>query len=277
MKHLHFLVALLILTLAASRSFAQHRLTQLWATDSVLNMPESALPSEANHVIYVSNIGGNPEGKEGKGSIGQVGFDGSIINQAWVGGLNAPKGMALVKNMLWVADVDELAVIDIRAGKVVKKISIPGAQFLNDVTADDKGVIYVSDSKTNTIYKVEHDRPQVYVSGLKGANGVLALKGQLYFLDNGGLYARGADGKPVRIAEGMDHATDGLEHVAGSDFLATSWFGIIYYVKGDGTLETLLDTREQKSNTADIGFDPKKKIVYVPTFYRNRIVAYQLQ
>jgi hypothetical protein len=39
----------------------------------------------------------------------------------------------------------------------------------------------------------------------------------------------------------------------------------------------LLDSREEKKNSADIGFDAKNKIVYVPTFWRNTVVAYQVK
>jgi hypothetical protein len=48
-------------------------------------------------------------------------------------------------------------------------------------------------------------------------------------------------------------------------------------VNGDGTKQNLLDTREQKINTADIGYDAKNRIVYVPTFWKNKIVAYELK
>jgi sugar lactone lactonase YvrE len=52
---------------------------------------------------------------------------------------------------------------------------------------------------------------------------------------------------------------------------------VIYYVKPDGSKTELIDTRAQKSNTADIGFDPATKTVYVPTFFKNKVVAYRLK
>ena len=75
----------------------------------------------------------------------------------------------------------------------------------------------------------------------------------------------------------MEPAVDGLEQVNANEFLVSVWNGIIYYVKSDGKVQQLLDTRAQKSNTADIGFDPKTKTVYVPTFYKNSIAAYTLK
>ena len=67
-----------------------------------------------------------------------------------------------------------------------------------------------------------------------------------------------------------------IENVKGKDFIVSCWSGVVYYVNADGTSQQLLDTREQKINSADIGYDRKNRIVYVPTFFRNTVVAYQL-
>ena len=75
----------------------------------------------------------------------------------------------------------------------------------------------------------------------------------------------------------MEASTDGIENVQGNEFIVSCWSGVIYYVNADGTTEQLLDTREDKINSADIGYDPKTRTVYVPTFFKNNIVAYQLQ
>ena len=61
------------------------------------------------------------------------------------------------------------------------------------------------------------------------------------------------------------------------DFVVSAWVGVVYYVKKDGTKTQLLDTRAQKLNTADIGFDKTRQIIYVPTFFGNSVTAYQLK
>jgi hypothetical protein len=48
-------------------------------------------------------------------------------------------------------------------------------------------------------------------------------------------------------------------------------------VSADGSKQQLLDSRPDKKNTADIGMDAKNKIIYVPTFWRNTIVAYRVK
>jgi hypothetical protein len=98
--------------------------------------------------LYATNIDGtDPWGKDGKGSVAKVGLDGKVIATEWVSGLNAPKGMGLYKGKLYVADLNELVVIDIAGGKIDKRIAVTGAEGLNDVSVSKGGTIYVSDSK----------------------------------------------------------------------------------------------------------------------------------
>jgi hypothetical protein len=254
----------------------QHSLEQLWESDTLLKVPESVLYDEPGKILYISNIDGKPAEKDGKGSIGKMGLDGKIIQVDWVSGLNAPKGMAKSGNMLYVADLDAVAVIDIKKGAIVKRIAVEGAVFLNDITIDAKGIVYVSDTRTKKVHRIENGVVSVHLDNLQSPNGLLMHGGKLYVLDNGGLYRKDSNGL-TKLADGMEASTDGLENVQGNEFIATSWIGAIYYVKADGSKETLLETKDKKINSADIGYDAKKRILYVPTFFRNTVVAYKLK
>jgi hypothetical protein len=75
----------------------------------------------------------------------------------------------------------------------------------------------------------------------------------------------------------MDGGTDGIENVKGKDFIVSCWAGTVYYVNEDGTKELLLDGRPDKKNSADIGFDAKTKTVFVPSFWRNTVAAYEVK
>jgi hypothetical protein len=272
-----YVMVVVVILFAVNNLSAQYQLVKKWETDSLLKVPESVLYDSANEVLYVSNIDGKPDEKDGKGSIGKVGLDGKIITVDWVTGLNAPKGMAMVKNILWVADVDELAAIDLTTATIIKRIKINGAKFLNDVAADKDGTIYVSDSQTKMVHKVQNDQPSVFLDNLEGPNGVLVYNKSIYLLDNGKFYKVGKGKKLIKIADGLEGHTDGVEHVEGNDFIVSCWAGVIWYVKGDGSKQKLLDTRDQQINSADIGYDAKNKVVFVPTFFKNSVAAYQLQ
>jgi hypothetical protein len=259
---------------------AQHQLVKLWETDSVLKVPESVLYDAKSKVLYVANIEGTqPWGKDGKGSIGKIGLDGKIIAAEWISGLNAPKGMGLYKGKLYVADITEIVVIDIVSGTIDERIAIPNAIALNDVSIGGKGVVYFSDSRGRKLYAMKNKVPTVLLDSnqLKGPNGVLRHKGILYILDAGAMYKMEKTGTLTKLAEGMEGGTDGIENVTGNEFLVSTWSGVVYYVKTDGSKEVLMDGRAQKINSADIGYDAKRRIVYVPTFWKNSVAAYELK
>lgn len=262
---------------ATTLSAQQPTLQKRWQTDSLLTTCESVLFDAKWQLLYVSNIEGGPSAKDGKGSIATVGLDGKIINAAWISGLNAPKGMALYKNTLWVSDLDELVAIDKRNGKIIQRVPVPGAKFLNDVTVTTSGVLYVSDSETKKVHRLVRGQLTTHLDSLQRPNGLLAVGNILYVLDSGKLLKVGANKKLVTIAQGMEGSTDGIELVRPNEFIVSCWSGVMYYVKSDGTTRQLLDTRADKSNTADIGYDARRRIVYVPTFFKNMVVAYDLK
>jgi DNA-binding beta-propeller fold protein YncE len=264
--------------LFSQHTFAQHQLSKLWQTDSVLKVPESVLFDGEHKLLYISNIDGDASAKDGKGSVGKLGIDGKIIKIDWVSGLDAPKGLGLYKGKLYVADVNNVVVIDVAKEAIIKKIPIEGAKFLNDITVDANGNVYVSDSQTGKVHVLQNDNASVFHEGFKRPNGLLSVGDDLYVLASGEMFKMSKTTKAMtKIAEGMEASTDGIEQVSDGEFIVSTWIGVIYYIKKDGSKEQLLDTRPEKSNTADIGYDAKNKIIYVPTFLKKSVAAYQLK
>lgn len=262
--------------LISSSLLSQHSLEKLWESDASLKVPESVLFSAENKMLYVSNINGDPMTKDGNGSIGQVSPDGKIINPEWVKGLDAPKGLGIYKNFLYVADLDKVIIIDISKGAIAESIQVEGSQMLNDLTVANNGIVYASDSRGGRLYRIENKKASIYLDNVKGVNGVLAAGKDLYILTSGSLQKVGEDKKLIPLASGLESSTDGLEMVKEGEFIVTSWNGVVYYVKADGSKQQLLDTRDKKIQSADLGFDPKNKILYIPTFSTNSIHAYKL-
>ncbi len=261
----------------ASSAAAQPKLVKKWESEAAFKVPESVYFDKAGKVLYVSNIDGEPWGKDGAGSIGKLGLDGKVIAAEWVKGLNAPKGMALSKGTLWVADLSEVVGIDVAKGAVTTRIPVEGAAKLNDLAVDAKGVLYVSDSETKKVHRIEGKTVTTLLENLKGPNGVLAHNGAIYVLDSGGLYQVQPDKSLKMLADGMESSTDGVEPIKGGGFVVSAWSGVIYHVGADGSKHVLMDTRPAKANSADIGFDPETATVYVPTFFKNTVIAYALQ
>lgn len=257
-----------------------HELVLKWETDSVLKVPESVLFDKDNQVLYFSNIDGTePWGADGKGSIGKLGLDGQVIAVDWVSGLQAPKGLGMYNGKLYAADLTNLVIIDIASGTIESNAAIEGAVGLNDITIDGNGVVYISDSPGKQVFKYENGNSERILDSLslKGPNGLLIHNNELYVLDNKALHKMNEDRTLTQLAEGFDGNADGIENVSGNEFIVSCWQGIIYYVNEDGSIEVLLDTRDENKNTADIGFDRETKTVYVPTFFKNTIAAYELK
>lgn len=249
-----------------------------WESDSSLKVPESVLFDKAAQILYVSNIDGtNPWEADGKGSIGKVGLDGKVIAAEWVSGLHGPKGMGMFNGKLYVADLGNIVVIDIAGGKIEKSIPIEGATGLNDISIDPNGVTYVTEYLAKKLYKVENEKAELIAENLTQPNGVLFHNNELFLLDGTGMFKVNADKSLAKIADGMEGGLDGIENIEGNNFIISCWEGALWHVNTDGTKHLLMDTRAEKRSTADIGFDPETKTVYVPTFFRNTVVAYEIK
>lgn len=262
-------------TLVTPSLLAQHSLDKLWATDTTLARPESVLFDASSKTLFVSNIGNMD--KEGTGSISKIGLDGKIIKRDWVTGLTATKGLGLYKNQLYAAETKTVAVIDVNTASVVQRIPIEGAQMLNDITIDAKGIVYVSDTRANKVHKIENGKASLYLDNMNSANGLLAKGNNLYILTGTSLQKADENKKLTKLADGIEGGADGIEMVNDHEFIVTGWGGVIYYVKEDGSKQTLSDTRDKKINAADLGYDSATKTVYIPEMTQNCVVAYKLK
>lgn len=263
--------------IADSVSAQKHSLKKLWVTDTVLAVPESVLFDAKSNMLYISLMNGSSSEKDGIGEIGKIRPDGKIINAKWISGLNAPKGMAKFGDTLYVADLKELVVIKFSEGRIIKKVVSEVAQVLNDVTVTENGIVFISDPRTGTIFQYKDGVLSVYLQNLKNPNGLKYLNRCLYFLANGTLYKCDKLKNITVIADGMDKNTDGLEPVKKGEYIVTCYTGVIYYVKETGDKQILLDTRSTEQYSADIGYNIKKRILYVPGLFNKSITAYRLK
>lgn len=272
MKFLILPLALCAFTACQSQ---EHRLEKLWQTDATIAVPESVLRDTKDNILFVSLIDGAPWEADGKGGVGKLSPDGKTYNGNWVSGLQAPKGMGRYDNWLYVADITEVVVVNINKGAIEKRITIEGAQGLNDITIDEKGVAYVSDSKTGRIWKIDNDTPTLYLENMTGVNGLKSVGNELLIASGKTFLKADAQKNLTKIAE-LPQGGDGIEPIGNGDYLVSSWPGYLFYVSANGNVETLLETHGQKLNTADIGYDPEQRIVYVPTFNGKSVIAYRL-
>jgi sugar lactone lactonase YvrE len=258
--------------------------------------PESVLYDEARDRYLVSNINGRPVDADNNGFISQLSPDGKITNLKWIEGgkskvtLNAPKGLAIVKDVLYVADLDTVRMFDVKSGAPKGEIKLEGATFANDVAAGDDGKVYVSDSGlkmegadfkptgTDAVWVLEKGKARALAKStdLARPNGLLVDgksllvapfgSNEIYRLDD-----KGRRSDATKLPKG---GLDGIVKV-GDTLLVSSWEGQgVFKGKVGGAFEPVLQSLEAP---ADIGYDKKRGRVLVPRFMGNVVEAYDVK
>ncbi|WP_457155196.1 SMP-30/gluconolactonase/LRE family protein [Mesorhizobium sp. P5_C1] len=261
---------------------------ELWRATG-LEQPESALFDAANNRIIVSNIVGNPGDADGNGYLSVLSSDGKTVTQHWTDGMDAPKGMAISGGKLYVADITKVRVVDLASGKLVSSITVPNAVFLNDMTSDQSGKVYVTDMLADAIYRIDGGRPDLFVRDamLASPNGVIAdgnrlivaswgkgIKPDFSTAEPGGLLSVDLANKAVSPLLGAQKFAD-LDGVIaiGDTIYATAYMtGTLYRYRAGGTPEVVAHF---KPGSADIGTDGKSTI-FVPLMNEGEVAALTL-
>ncbi|MBT1701688.1 SMP-30/gluconolactonase/LRE family protein [Chryseosolibacter indicus] len=254
------------------------KLTLKWETDTVLTTCESVLYDRERDVLYAANINGVPDNKDGNGFISKVSLEGKVTEAQWVKGLNAPKGMGLFNSKLYVADIDRVVEIDVTSGKVTNTFAVEGAKFLNDVTVDSTGRVYVSDTGAGNIVVIENGKLSKWLENVEAPNGLLAEGNKLLMLSFAAKTFNTIDVASKQVtkqADGISNA-DGIEALGDGGYLVSSWDGEITHVGADFKTTSVLTLRADSVNSADIEYIQDKNLLLVPTFFKNTVRAYEV-
>jgi len=132
-----------------------------------LSNPHSFLADPSGDQYFISNINGESEAKDNNGFITRLDQSGNIAVLKFIQGgtgelaLHAPKGIALVGETLYVADLDTLRAFDKKNGRHLTNVPLAAfaqngrAVSLVDVAHDGGANLYLSDTEANTIYRVD--------------------------------------------------------------------------------------------------------------------------
>jgi sugar lactone lactonase YvrE len=258
--------------------------------------PESVLHDVRRDVYLVSNITNGPRDTDNTGFISRLAPSGQILQLKFIAGgvggvtLNAPKGMTVVGHVLHVADIDHLRRFDARTGAPLGSLHFPGATFLNDVTSDQHGNVYVTDigfttvpsfgeSGTDAVYKVS---PAGQLSTMASGNSLLnhpngvavrpngrvlvvnydPFRGHRDVLEVGpGGFVRTVATLPTGLLDGVVLLRDGRLLVSSWVDFSNATAGVIYLVERDGDI---LQVASGFQNPSDIGFDEKRQRLLIP-------------
>ena len=152
-----------------------------WLLNKGLKNIESVVYDHKNQHFYASNGIDYKIGNDG--FISKISKSGELIKLKWIKGLNRPTGMAIHKDLLYVADVNVLVIINIQNGEIIKRLNEPIANSgLNDVAISNDGEVFVTASFIHSIYHVEEGKLKLWLQHgekLKWANGIIVDKENL--------------------------------------------------------------------------------------------------
>ena len=107
-------------------------------------------------------------------------------------------------------------------------------------------------------------------------NGIYAKDNLLYLGSNGNLISIDQKTKTINVLAKKVGYLDGIEQIAPNVFVTSDWSGKVQLIIPGKGIEKILDSSALKINAADLGYIPSKKLLLVPTFSDNHVVAYKL-
>ena len=262
--------------------------------DAGLQMPKSVLWDEDQDAYFVSNLNGDPAAPNKNGFLSKIAPDGKIIALKFVDGskkgseLNAPKGLAIIGEILYVADLNVVRKFDRKSGKAKGVIKVPNSAFLNDLSASPDGkTLYVSDSAvtieagnfagtgTDAIYAIDVRRGSAVVliedQALHWPSGLLADDDGVWVVTLGAnrlfhVNQEGGTGPATKLPKG---GLDGIVKLGDGSFLISSWeASAIYRGFPGGEFKEVIS---EIPSPADIGLDAKRNTLLIPILQKSAV------
>lgn len=262
--------------------------------------PSAVLYDEKHDVYWVSNV--NSDGPPKSGFISRVDPTARVSTLNFIDAarpgvtLDAPHGLALRGDVLFVADVTAIRSFDAENGDPLGSIEIPGARYLSDVAVAADGSLYVTDvgSDPNLAALPESDDDAVYQIAPGGEISVVARRTDLggpaaLLADEKGLWVAcagtgellllvpPASGAPTADAGRLALPAGGLRGIAAmpdGTLLISSWAaGAVYRGLRDGPFEAVVSGLE---SPADLDYDTRRKRLLIPLFTGHALAIFEL-
>jgi streptogramin lyase len=254
-----------------------------------LAAPEAVVHDTVADVYLVSNINGDPGEADGNGFISRVAPDGQVLERKWIDGerpgttLHAPRGLALDRDTLYAVDLDALRLFDRKTGAPTGTWPIPDPHFPNDITIDDRGRVWVTETGVHIRPDGEpipdgeqviwrYDTPGAVPTAVKtgdelvGPNGIVwTPEGPVIAsLLGSSVYRLAPDGTLHVVATTPVGRLDGLVALPDGSFLTTSWLGkAIYHVTEAGEVSSVVNGADILT-PASIEYDRARGRMIIP-------------
>ena len=253
-----------------------------------LQNPQSFVTNTTTPGYFISSTNGEPDARDNNGFITKLNKDGHVVHLHFIQGgknnttLHAPKGMAIIQHILYVADLDAVRGFDTDSGENVVTRTMPptpsqsGEHSLVDVLHVGEGFLYASDTHTNTIYRIDTNQDhQVTVLAqdeiLGGPHG-LALNPKTGHLvvtswNTGRILEVDGNGK-VTVVVSNGFFSSRFTNLFGADYdrwgnlyVADTTKGKIWRMKPNGSFQVIAEFLQQPTG---ISVDRENELILVP-------------
>lgn len=267
--------------------------------------PESVRYDPDQDVFFVSNMFGLGSLKDGNGFISKVSAanpeDARPLVQGGKNGavLDAPKGMALHGDTLWVADIDKVRAFSKTTGQPLFTVDFTAlnATFLNDVAVAPDGNIYITDTSILFNPDGSTSHPAVdkifVIRNVSRRMGTVADQGDRFGRPNGiawdATHSRflvvsfgaptvlswtpGALKPPTTVATGAGQF-DGVVALPDGRALVSSWAdSSLFVLDGDSLTRVVAGGLP---TPADLHVDRRTNTIAIPLSSQNEVVFYTM-
>src|SRR4029079_9006398 len=251
-------------------------------------------------MFFISNMVGQGSAKDANGYIVEVRANDLANSKVFAENgkagvvLDAPKGMAIHGDTLWIADIDVMRAINRKTGVAIANLDLKpyGAVLLNDVTIGGDGAMYITDTgilmtEKGVVYKggdkifaVKDGKVSIVTQGAslgrpngitwdKEANRLVVVTFDPFHSQ---IFSLAPNGERRLLGKG-NGKFDGVEPVGGGRFMVASWNDSSVRLIGNGI------NRRIANNVlapADIGYDTRRNRLAIPLGPLNQMQLWQL-
>jgi hypothetical protein len=264
------LSAIIAITLSTISTANADELSLLWQVND-LDQPESVVANPTEKALYIS----------------KVSMDGEVLIKHWLDNLNAPKGMAIHGDNLYIADMQQVHQVSISQARIVNQFQVKQAKMLNDITITEDGTVYISDLLAGGIYRITDNHISLWFEhkDLPHPNGLLwqydellvaswglGLKDDFTTQTAGSLYTLNIENPELVVIKGSEQLgnLDGLAQKDDALYVSDWISGKLFKIE-DNKSSTVLTL---KPGLADIGI--AGSVLFTPSMLDGQVTAWKL-
>ncbi len=266
--------------------------------DVGLQGPRAIIYDAAADVYLVSNVNGGLLDEDENGFVSRISPDGEVLSLQWIPSagstsrIDAPKGMAIRGDTLFVTDIACVRIADRESGEILETRCLDDVTSLSGIDTGPEGSLFITDSgynltngqvgpsSTDAVYRLTFRAGQQGATLARGEDlnhptGVaVGSRGIFVTTALGDLLRLTPAGERTSILSQAGQAFEGVVFVADGGFAySSSADGAVYLVDGTGSVSSLISGID---SPGDIGYDPTRNRILIPLFQENRLLFVDL-